>query len=149
MGAQIKETTFAGFVSAYRLRARWTGAEHVVPGKFGEIAVFESDEGLLRLRLLAAQRTRHMPKALLTRRRAALAGGLTLKWQGDSESIFWFDPTIPHQAELAIRLVGAKRKRQVSPEQRDRLTRQLAEARRGTIPDAVPALAGATTAEAE
>ncbi len=111
---------FKEFAAVNRLRVKWNGAGHLVPGRFGELADM-GDGGRFRLRLLAVPRGRQMSKALLNRRRMALAGGLELKHSADAESIFYFDPTDTMQVELVIRLVGAKRRRQLSPEQRQEL----------------------------
>jgi hypothetical protein len=59
-----------------------------------------------------------MNKALLIRRRQALAGGLQLKWKSDAESVFYFDPADAAQVSLALRLVGGKVRRVLTPEQR-------------------------------
>jgi len=88
---------------AQRYRLSW--AEVVVPGRYGEIADM-GDTDALRLRLLAVPRSAGMNKALIRRRRAAVAGGMLLKWKADSESILLFDPEDTWQAELAIRLVA-------------------------------------------
>src|SRR5258708_36411156 len=101
------------FAKENRLRLVDTGAEKVVPGKYGEIADME-DEGLLRLRLLAVPRSANMDRTLRARRATASAAGLTCKWQGDAESIFYFSPENGVQVDLAVKLVGAKRKRVVS-----------------------------------
>jgi hypothetical protein len=123
----------AEFVEKYRLRPndkklaqryRLSWAEAVVPGKYGEIADM-GDTDALRLRLLAVPRSAVMNGALLRRRREALAGGMLLKVKASSESILLFDPKDAWQAELAIRLVGARRRRRLSPEQRAALTEQL------------------------
>ncbi len=68
------------FAEENRLRPIDTGAERVVPGKYGELADMD-DEGLLRLRLLAVPRSANVDRTLRARRAKALAGGLTSKWQ--------------------------------------------------------------------
>lgn len=100
------------FASENRLKVKNNGAEDLVLGKYGELAEM-NDGGLLRLRLLVVPRSANMTGALRNRRKKAEAGGLKLKWKGDAESIWIFDPADPAQAELAINLVGAKRKRLV------------------------------------
>jgi hypothetical protein len=118
------------FAAANRLKTKNTGAEDVIPGKYGELAEM-NDGGLLRLRLLAVPRSAIMTGSLRNRRRLAETGGLKLKWRGDSESIWIFDPTDPKQAALAIRLVRPKRKRVVNltDEQRQVLRDRLESAR--------------------
>jgi hypothetical protein len=120
----------AEFATKYRLRLVDTGAEKIVPGKLGQIADM-NDDGLLRLRLVAAPRGANMDKALRSRREKALAGGLILKWRGQAESIFYFDPANEAQVRLAIKLVGArcKRVRKMDEAQRQVLIARLAVAR--------------------
>ena len=88
------------------------------------------DEGLLRLRLLAVPRSANMDRTLRARRATASAAGLTCKWQGDAENIFYFSPENGVQVDLAVKLVGAKRKRVVSEEQRQALAARLAGSRK-------------------
>jgi hypothetical protein len=119
----------AEFTSKYRLRLNDTGAEKVVPGRYGEIADM-GDDGL-RLRLLALPRGANTDRTLRARRAKALAGGLTLKWNGQAESIFCFDPASDAHAQLAISLAGAKKKRLLimNEDQRQALAARLAAAR--------------------
>jgi hypothetical protein len=115
------------FASQHRLRLNrpigWPTKNHndkveeLIFGRFGELADM-GDEGKFRLRLLAVPRSKNMSKALLSRRRQALAAGLELKWKSDAESIFYFEPTNALQVGLVIRLVGAKTRRTLTPEQR-------------------------------
>jgi hypothetical protein len=122
---QIKE-----FAAANRLKTKNTGAEDIIPGKYGELAEM-NDGGLLRLRLLAVPRSANMTGALRNRRKQAEAGGFKIKWRGDSESIWIFDPTDKAQAAPAIKLVSPKRKRVVNltDEQRQALRDRLQSAR--------------------
>lgn len=134
------EASIKAFAEQHRLHLNrpigWPSKRHndkvedLVFGKYGELADM-SDEGLFRLRLLAVPRAKVMNKALLNRKRQALAGGLVLKWQGDAESIFYFNPANAAQASLAIRLVGAKvrRTRVMTPEQKQVLADRLAKFR--------------------
>jgi hypothetical protein len=123
------------FTKENRLRLVDTGAEKVVPGKYGEIADM-GDEGLLRLRLLAVPRSTNMDRALRSRRAKALAAGLTCKWRGDAESIFYFSPENGRQVDLAVKLVGAKRKRLrvLNDEQRQVLAGRMAAVRSRKLP---------------
>ncbi len=118
------------FAEENRLRLIDTGAERVVPGKYGELAEMD-DEGLLRMRLLAVPRSANMDRTLRARRAKAMAAGLTCKWQGDAEAIFYFDPANEGHAHLAVKLVGAKRKRVriLTEEQKQALVARLAASR--------------------
>lgn len=54
---------------------------------------------------------------------------MTCKWRGDAESILYFDSANETQVQLAVKLVGAKRKRTMSEEQRLAGAERLAAAR--------------------
>lgn len=123
------------FATENRLRLVDTGAERVVPGKYGQIADM-GDDGFLRLRLLAVPRGANVDRTLRARRAQALAGGLTWRWKGDTESILTFDPANEAQVQLAVKLVGAKRKRTMSVEQRQAGAARLAAARSSRLPRA-------------
>lgn len=118
------------FAEKWRLRLADTGTERVVPGKFGELADMD-DPIHLRLRLLAVPRNGSMNKTLLARRRKAVSAGMVVKAKGDAETVLFFNPSDEAQAALAIRLVGAKRRRTVNLtlEQKEALTNRLAAAR--------------------
>jgi hypothetical protein len=118
------------FAEAYRLRVKYNGVESLIHGKYGELADM-CDAGRFRLRLLAVPRAADMDRKLRSRRKAALAGGLELKWKGEAESIFLFNPTDPTQVQLVVKLVGAKvrRRRVLTPEQRQALADRLVVAR--------------------
>src|SRR5258708_22315222 len=79
------------FAEENRLRLMDTGAERVVPGKYGELADMD-DDGLLRLRLLAVPRSANMDRTLRARRAKALAG-VTWQWRGGGAArLFSFHP---------------------------------------------------------
>jgi hypothetical protein len=118
------------FAEAHRLRVKNNGVENLIHGKFGELADM-GDKDRFRLRLLAVPRRADMDRKLRVRRKDALAGGLQLKWKGDAESIFYFNPAHAAQVKLVVKLVGTKvrRKRILTPEQRQVLSDRLATAR--------------------
>ena len=55
------------------------------------------------------------------RKKTARDAGFTLRQDGETEGILLFDPQNAKQARLAIKLVGAREKRRVTPEQLNRL----------------------------
>jgi hypothetical protein len=57
------------------------------------------------------------------RKKAALGAGFALGQDGDTEGTLLFDPQDAKQARLAIKLVGAREKRRVTPEQLNRLSK--------------------------
>lgn len=120
---------FRAFADSNRLRVKWNGAEDLILGKYGELADM-GDERKFRLRLLAVPRSANMDRTLRNRRNLALAGGLELRWKGDAESVFYFDPADAGQVNLVVELVGAKRRRVMSPEQRIAAAERLAAIRK-------------------
>ena len=108
---------FRTFADSNRLRVKRNEAEDLILGKYGEVTDM-GDKGRFRLRLLAVPRSANKDRTLRNRRNRAIAGGLELKWQGDAESVFYFDPADAAQVNLVVELVGAKRRRVMSPEQR-------------------------------
>jgi len=59
----------------------------------------------------------------LKHRDSGMAAGMRIIQNGDAEGCLGFDPTQPAEAKIALKLAGAKRKRQVSPEQLATLAR--------------------------
>ncbi len=122
------------FSEKYRLKIKKTGAEWVALGKYGELTEID---GEFRVRFMAVPRNASMGGKLRNRYRAAMAAGLTLKVKsGDAESIFLFDPDDAAQVKLAVRLVGARVRRKVSPmtsEQIERFKAVMAASRMATF----------------
>ncbi len=128
------------FANRHRLRIKRDEVRTlIIPGRLGHL--YEHDGGVLGLMLVSP--TGDDPKldnTLRSRMRKALREGLELHQRGDYESSFLFDPENKQQARLAIRLVGAMRKRRASPA-------QLRNLRRG--PDRRPHSAPESTIPAE
>jgi hypothetical protein len=61
--------------------------------------------------------------------RQALAAGMVMRQNGDAEGCLSFDPSNARQARLAIRISGAKVKRQLSDAQKAAKAAILADAR--------------------
>ena len=62
-------------------------------------------------------------------RKKALAAGLRVVQDGDGEGAFVFDRTKPHQAKVAIKIAGVRKRRLVSQARREQLLSYLAKAR--------------------
>lgn len=108
--------TLNGFSQRYRLKIRRDGCgDPIVPAKLGHL--YEHGNGRFGIVLEDPANRPTRARALLSRRRKALAAGFTLHQAGDAESILLFDPENREQARLAIRLVGAKARRRCSPAQ--------------------------------
>ncbi len=103
--------TLAQFAEKHRLRLkRAEDGGHVTLGKFGHL--YEHDSATLGL-LFMPGKPRLWPHA----RRKLEAAGLTIWQDGDQEGSALFDPTSPAQARIALKVVGAKRKRRQSARQ--------------------------------
>jgi hypothetical protein len=104
----------------YRVRVKKDCGEVTAPGTYGH--VFDYGKG--RFGIFLEDNPSAKPsraKALLARRREALAAGFTSSQIGDCESVLLFDPTNQGQVKTALKLVGAKKKRQISPEHLQKL----------------------------
>jgi hypothetical protein len=76
------------------------------------------------------------PKKWGNVKRAALPLGMTLQQNGDSEGVLSFDPNNRAQVRMAIKIAGARPKRELNPEQLADLQargRRLAELRQATV----------------
>jgi len=121
--------TLRSFAERYRVKIKNTGTELIAPGKFGEIADDYGD-GHLRMRLLAVPRNSgKRNRALNARAQEAQAAGMQAHQRAEYESIWLFRPDNAAHCELAIRLIAPRRKRYVSPEQREAMARRLAATR--------------------
>ncbi|SRR5581483_3917321 len=106
----------------YRLRVkRDSDGTEIVSGAHGHIYEHNGDGqfGLVLEDNAPAKPSK--AKSLLGRRRRGLAAGFTAHQSGDCESTLLFDPTNPEQSRLAIALVGARRRRVLDPEHRQKL----------------------------
>ena len=102
------------FTEKNRLRVRRDECgDVVVVGKLGQL--YQHDDGLVGLLLISPNGDD--PKldcTLRSRKRKALAEGLKLHQEGDYESTFLFDSEDKQHTQLAIRLIGARRKRRAT-----------------------------------
>lgn len=99
------------FASKHRLRVRRAeDGEQIIPGKFGHI--YQHDAETLGLMFMPTG-PRRWPRA----RRKLEAAGFTIWQDADHEGSALFDPTSKTQARLALKVVGAKRKRTLTAEQ--------------------------------
>jgi hypothetical protein len=104
--------TIQEFSGRYRLRSKKDGCgEEILPGKLGHL--FDHGHGQFGMVLEDSSSGPSRARLLLSRKRAALRRGFSLWQQGECESVLLFDPRNPKQAELATKLVMAKKKRNV------------------------------------
>ncbi len=100
------------FANRYHLRVkRHEDGEPIISGKLGHI--YEHDESTLGL-MFMPDRPRLWPNA----RRKLEAVDFVIWQNGDEEGSAFFDPTDKAEARLALKVVGAKQKRSLTPEQR-------------------------------
>jgi hypothetical protein len=113
----------------YRIRQH---TQPVIYGRYGEIDEDKTYGEVFVARFLAVPRDANMTGALRNRYKLALAAGLKLKWKGDSESSFHFDPTNEAQARLVLRLLGVPKRRTLTltQEQRQAMADRLARGRK-------------------
>lgn len=71
------------------------------------------------------------------RREECLAVGMRLIQDGDTEGTFLFNPEFATQAKVAIKTIGARVKRQLSPEARQAATERLARLRSSPPSEAI------------
>jgi len=117
-------TIMMDFAERHRLRIRRDeDGTRIIPGKYGHL--WEDDERLA-VTIFGPGTT---PRIWGNRRRACEAVGMELTQDGDSEGTLVFDPSNRGQARAAIKAAGVKRRRIMSPAQREAAMRGLALAR--------------------
>ena len=106
------------FAAKYRLRfKRAEGGELIVPAKLGHLYSHDPERGIFGLVLEAPADDSSLDNTLRARKRKAEKEGFEIHQEGDFEAVLLFDANDPKKVRLAIRLVGAKRKRRASPAQ--------------------------------
>jgi hypothetical protein len=112
-GMELRE--FAQKRSLQVKRSRQDDTDNIV-GSFGEI--YEYDDGELALMLCGGPTgTGRWVRV----RSKCIAAGMTVRQNGDDEGALSFDPTNKVHAALAIKVTGARPRRQLSPEHRAKL----------------------------
>ncbi len=107
------------FAIKYRLRFKRAGdGELIVPAKLGHLYSHDPDRGIFGLVLEAPADDSSLDNTLRARKRKAEKEGFGIHQEGDFEAVLLFDASDSKKARMAIRLVGAKRKRSLTPEQR-------------------------------
>jgi hypothetical protein len=103
--------TIREFAEQYRCRLKRDGCgEQIIPGKVGQIY----DYGTGRFGALFMPSGKPRSNLWGRVRRKLTAAGFQLLQNGDGEGCLLFDPTDATQTALAIRAVGARRKRVLS-----------------------------------
>ena len=110
------------FADSYRLKARISVDDGFksISGKYGQI--YEYADAVLGVMVIPDPPRKRYWGCVRT---ALLKAGLTLVQDGDGEGAATFDPNNPRQARAAIRAASVKRKRELSPEQREQQIARL------------------------
>ena len=104
--------TIQEFRTRYRLKiTRDKCGEVIIPGKLGHL--FDHGDRQFGMVLEDTSSGPSRARLLLSRRKAALKTGFLPKQNGECESVLLFDPQDRKQANLAAKLVMAKKKRTV------------------------------------
>jgi hypothetical protein len=113
-------STLQRFATRHRLKTRVDSDEtRIIPGRDGQL--YEHAPGQLAVMFLSARAK--SPGMWNNRRRAGEAVGMTLYQNGDQEGVLTFDPLNAKQVALAIKIASIKRKRIMSPAQKEILAR--------------------------
>ena len=121
--------TILTFADKYRIKARMVCDEQIIQGKYGHIYSFDKHYfGCLYMPDPLSERPMH--KKWLRRKRIMEENKFLIHVDCEGEGIGLFDPQDTVQAKVAITIVGARAKRTLSPEVKERLTKQLLKGRK-------------------
>ena len=113
--------TLANFAEKNRLKVkRDDRGDTIILGKQGHLYEYSTTElGVMFMppRTESEPWGRWCPKAWGNFKRAAVAAGMTIRQNGDSEGCLSFDPKNNEQAKLAIKIAKVRPKRQRTPDQ--------------------------------
>jgi hypothetical protein len=116
--------TIKEFAAKFKLRTkRDEDGEDIVLAKLGQIYAYSDTQfGVMFLTKSA--------RLWNSRRQECEAAGMPCTQDGDTEGTLLFDPENKDQAKVAIRAVGARRKKELSPELRAQMAARLKNVRR-------------------
>ena len=118
---QEAEVTLGSFAEKHRLKVKRDDlGDTIIPGKQGHVYEYSATElGVMFMppRTQAEPWGRWCPKTWGNFKRAAVAAGMTVRQNGDSEGCLSFDPKNNEQAKLAIKIAKVRPKRQRTPDQ--------------------------------
>lgn len=118
--AEVKQ-----FADTYRVRARRDECgELILPGRVGH--VYEHGPGRFGVYLSCAS-----ARAWSAAKRALTGEGFTIRQNGDMEGTALFDPANAQQARLALDIARIRKRRVLTPEQRQKMAVQLRSIKRG------------------
>jgi predicted DNA-binding WGR domain protein len=109
------------FAARHRLKVAKDGSgediEFVIQGRVGQSLIYEYSDTDLAVAFVTDGKKPPRTGLYNTFKAACLSAGMTLRQSGDAEGSFSFDPENDAQAKATIRLIRAKAKRRISPEQ--------------------------------
>jgi hypothetical protein len=115
------------FADKRRLKvSKIDGSERIIAGRLGDSHLYQYSLTELAVAFVPNKWT---PKTWGNHKRAAIALGMTLRQNGDSEGTLSFDPANGPQSRLALRIAKARAKRILSPERAAAGAASLAKAR--------------------
>lgn len=118
--AEVKQ-----FAETYRVRARRDECgELIIPGRIGH--VYEHGTGRFGVYLECATK-----RAWKSAKRTLTAAGFTIRQNGDLEGTALFNPANEQQARLALEIARVRKRRVVTPEQRQKLAERMRSIKRG------------------
>src|ERR1051326_740564 len=122
--------TLSEFARRHRLRVANDSGDNtkIIVGAFGQ--VYEHGSGRLGVMFILPNKSR--PRAWASAKKRGIAVGMRLIQNGDAEGCLAFDPNNEERAELAIRIAGVNRKRQLTDDHRAALAKRIALARRSS-----------------
>lgn len=117
--------SIADFAVQYKLKTRHDQDDgtDIIPGTFDQSHIYEWDESELAAMFITPASKPARPFFWRKHRDSGVAAGMRLIQDGDAEGCLGFDPTMPAQVNIALKLAGVKRKRKLSPKQMATLTR--------------------------
>jgi hypothetical protein len=115
------------FAGQHRLRTRKDECgDLIITGRRGTMHhIFDNGDGRLGICLMFDG---HPAKWTYAKQKAA-AAGLTVRQDGYGEGTMLFDPSVPKQSRMALKLTGARIKRVLTADQRETLAERLRAAR--------------------
>ena len=115
------------FADKRRLKvSKIDGGERIITGRLGDSHLYQYSLTELAVAFVP---NKWIPKTWGNHKRAAIALGMTLRQNGDSEGTLSFDPANGPQSTLALRIAKARAKRILSPERAAAGAARLAKAR--------------------
>ena len=107
------------FAARQRLKVQREDSSVVINGKSGQLYEYSDTElGIMFITPATKAPRTHMWRKMSL---VCVAAGMVLRQIGDAEGCLSFDPANPEQVKLAFKLAGAKRRRQLSGDHREKL----------------------------